>query len=267
MSQKDYVGRSGAPRKNAHRKKRNTAGISKTIMALAIALVIFFIGGLYLITYNKPGKTPMLTPGNNHSIINGLPPKPEERWRYIKELESRQPTVQTPTKPPAGHSISAQPKLTNEQRLLLEQMQADMNQQPTKITEVPGTNRIKAAHSSTITKSTGSATQQSLVSSSENTPPSKMTEKSTVSQALQSDLKKNKTQRWIVQCGSFRSTNQAETIRAQLAFAGLESRIVANSGWNRVILGPYNNRPLADNILQQLTNSGISGCIPLTAGG
>lgn len=22
---------------------------------------------------------------------NGLPPKPEERWRYIKELESRQP--------------------------------------------------------------------------------------------------------------------------------------------------------------------------------
>jgi cell division protein FtsN len=28
---------------------------------------------------------------------NGLPPKPEERWRYIKELESRQPGVRAPT--------------------------------------------------------------------------------------------------------------------------------------------------------------------------
>lgn len=30
---------------------------------------------------------------------NGLPPKPEERWKYIKELENRQVTVPTLSNP------------------------------------------------------------------------------------------------------------------------------------------------------------------------
>ena len=68
---------------------------------------------------------------------NGLPPKPEERWRYIKELESRQPGVRAPTEPSAGGEVKTPEQLTPEQRQLLEQMQADMRQQPTQLVEVP----------------------------------------------------------------------------------------------------------------------------------
>lgn len=44
----------------------------------------------------------------------------------------------------------------------------------------------------------------------------------------------------------------AESVRAQLAFAGIESRITSNGGWNRIMLGPYSNRAAADKMLQRL---------------
>ncbi|MFK9409922.1 cell division protein FtsN, partial [Escherichia coli] len=68
---------------------------------------------------------------NRQDAGNGLPPKPEERWRYIKELESRQPGVRAPTEPTAGGEVMKPEQLTDEQRQLLAQMQADMRQQPT----------------------------------------------------------------------------------------------------------------------------------------
>ena len=40
----------------------------------------------------------------NHKANGGLPPKPEERWKYIKELENRQVTVPSPTEPPVAKS-------------------------------------------------------------------------------------------------------------------------------------------------------------------
>lgn len=55
-------------------------------MALAVALLVVFVGGLYFITHNKPGELPLL-PNHDPRTGNGLPPKPEERWRYIKELK------------------------------------------------------------------------------------------------------------------------------------------------------------------------------------
>lgn len=105
-------------------------------MALAVALLVVFVGGLYFITHNKPGELPLL-PSHDPRTGNGLPPKPEERWRYIKELENRQIGVPTPTEPSAGGEVNSQTQLTNEQRQLLEQMQADMRQQPTQLSEVP----------------------------------------------------------------------------------------------------------------------------------
>jgi cell division protein FtsN len=76
---------------------------------------------------------------------NGLPPKPEERWRYIKELENRQIGVQTPTEPTAGGEANSKTQLTAEQRQLLDQMQADMQQRPTQLNEVPYNDPSQAA--------------------------------------------------------------------------------------------------------------------------
>jgi cell division protein FtsN len=76
-----------------------------------------------------------------------------------------------------------------------------------------------------------------------------------------------KSQHWMVQCGSFKRTDQAESIRAQLAFEGFESRITTGGGWNRVVIGPYNSRSSADSTLKRLRGSGHSNCIPLASGG
>ena len=105
------------------------------MVAIAAAVVVAFIGGLYFITHHKKEESEALQASKVAG--NGLPPKPEERWRYIKELESRQPGVRAPTEPSAGGEVQNANQLTDEQRQLLAQMQADMRQQPTQLNEVP----------------------------------------------------------------------------------------------------------------------------------
>ena len=105
------------------------------MVAIAAAVLVAFIGGLYFITHHKKEESESLQ--NQKVTGNGLPPKPEERWRYIKELESRQPGVRAPTEPTAGGEVQKPEQLTDEQRQLLAQMQADMRQQPTQLSEVP----------------------------------------------------------------------------------------------------------------------------------
>jgi cell division protein FtsN len=78
---------------------------------------------------------------------------------------------------------------------------------------------------------------------------------------------KASSQRWMVQCGSFKGTDQAESVRAGLAFEGFESRITTGGGWNRVVIGPYKDRASADSTLKRLRSSGHSSCIPLSVGG
>ncbi|MFJ1228549.1 cell division protein FtsN [Yersinia proxima] len=288
MAQRDYVsrGRSGARRKSTSRKKRSAPAVSKTVMALAVALLVVFVGGLYFITHNKPGELPLL-PSHDPRTGNGLPPKPEERWRYIKELENRQIGVPTPTEPSAGGEVNSQTQLTNEQRQLLEQMQADMRQQPTQLSEVPYNQGMPVPRSAvTIKPPVTNMQQQPLTQPRQTTtqpipapqvqvqpqvtPPRTQQPTAPVAQAAtppKPEKEKEKAQRWMVQCGSFKAADQAESIRAQLAFEGIESRITAGGGWNRVVLGPYSTKAAADKALQRLKGAGQSGCIPLAVGG
>ena len=90
------------------------------MVAIAAAVLVTFIGGLYFITHHKKEESETLQ--SQKVTGNGLPPKPEERWRYIKELESRQPGVRAPTEPSAGGEVKTPEQLTPEQRQLLEQM-------------------------------------------------------------------------------------------------------------------------------------------------
>ena len=106
------------------------------MVVLAVAVLVVFVGGLYFIAHNKHEEAVVL-PTHPVRPGNGLPPKPEERWRYIKELENRQMGVTTPTEPTAGGQVESKTQLTPEQRQLLEQMQADMRQTPTQLSEVP----------------------------------------------------------------------------------------------------------------------------------
>ena len=293
MAQRDYVsrGRSGAARrKTPSRKKRSSPKVSKTVVALAVALLVVFIGGLYFITHNQPDEAPLL-PTHGTRPGNSLPPKPEERWRYIKELENRQIGVQSPTEPTGGGQINSKAQLTDEQRQLLEQMQADMQQRPTQLSEVPynepaqtrNTNREQPVQQSVPTQqqvtqprnpfNNGAApAQQPQVQQPKpqvTAPPvPKPQPKPEVKQeTAKQESKPEQKQKWMVQCGSFRAADQAESVRAQLAFEGIESRVTAGGGWNRVMLGPYSSRAAADKTLARLKGVGMASCIPLSVGG
>lgn len=69
---------------------------------------------------------------------------------------------------------------------------------------------------------------------------------------------------FIMQCGSFRTIDRAQTLRAKIAFQGLESRILASDGknglWYRVVLGPYERKRNAERHRHQLRNANVNGC-------
>ncbi|ERK06267.1 Cell division protein FtsN [Serratia fonticola AU-P3(3)] len=271
------------------------------MVALAVAILVVFIGGLYFITHNKPDETPML-PTHGTRPGNGLPPKPEERWRYIKELENRQIGVKTPTEPTAGGEVNSKTQLTDEQRQLLEQMQADMQQRPTQLSEVPYNDPSQLRNGGQpqqvqqpAQQQIAPPVQQQQVTQPRNpfnngtapvqqpkpqvqqpkpqaVAPPVQTRQPEVKQEVKTEAAKPESkpeskQKWMVQCGSFRAADQAESVRAQLAFEGVESRVTAGGGWNRVMLGPYSSRAAADKTLSRLKGIGMSSCIPLSVGG
>ena len=264
------------------------------MIALAVAVLITFIGGLYFIAHNKSEEAVILPSHGNHTG-NGLPPKPEERWRYIKELENRQIGVQTPTEPSAGGEVQSPAQLTDEQRQLLEQMQADMRQQPTHLNEVPYNDQSKTppvnSNRTFLNPPTAQTTPRPAPPVTQVTPrqaPPPVTaqpRQAPVTAAVPSQPRqqavtaqntpqpktetapKEKSQRYLIQCGSYKAMDQAESVRAQLAFGGIESRIATSGGWNRVMLGPYPNRGSVDKSLENLRGAGVSNCIPIASGG
>ncbi|WP_449555856.1 cell division protein FtsN [Huaxiibacter chinensis] len=336
MAQRDYV-RRGQPapsrrKKSTSRSKQRSlpSSVSPAMVAIAAAVLVAFIGGLYFITHHKKEEAEALQ--GNKVVGNGLPPKPEERWRYIKELESRQPGVRAPTEPSAGGEVKNADQLTNEQRQLLAQMQADMRQSPTQLTEVPWNEQTPQQRQQTLqrqrlvqqqqqqmnqtqpvqqprtqprvaeqpyqqpqqqtrtvqsqptqqprqvqTQTKPTATSQPyqdlLQTPAHNTaqqPKAQPQQSAPVTKeadAPKQTAEKKDERRWMVQCGSFKGAEQAETVRAQLAFEGFDSRITTNNGWNRVVIGPVKGKENADGTISRLKIAGHSNCIRLASGG
>ncbi|MEG9610809.1 cell division protein FtsN [Citrobacter portucalensis] len=296
MAQRDYV-RRGQPapsrrKKSTSRKKqRNTPAVSPAMVAIAAAVLVTFIGGLYFITHHKKEESETLQ--NQKVTGNGIPPKPEERWRYIKELESRQPGVRAPTEPSAGGEVLNADQLTNEQRQLLAQMQADMRQQPTQLNEVPWNEQTPEQRQQTLQRQRQVQQQQwNNAQQQAQQPRPRATEQpyqdllqtpahttaaqpktqpaapiTNETQPPKQTAEKKDERRWMVQCGSFKGAEQAETVRAQLAFEGFNSRITTNNGWNRVVIGPVKGKENADNTISRLKVAGHTNCIRLSTGG
>jgi len=68
----------------------------------------------------------------------------------------------------------------------------------------------------------------------------------------------------LMQCGSFRSFADAESLRARIAMQGMESQVRESHGsngrWFRVILGPFDNLREAQRANNQLQRAGVHGC-------
>ncbi|BDX08656.1 SPOR domain-containing protein [Planctobacterium marinum] len=72
------------------------------------------------------------------------------------------------------------------------------------------------------------------------------------------------TQEYILQCGSFRKQEQAESMRARIAFQGIESNIKESNGqngrWYRVVMGPYERKRMAEKDRHTLQRAGFTTC-------
>ncbi|MER2491379.1 SPOR domain-containing protein [Catenovulum sediminis] len=78
------------------------------------------------------------------------------------------------------------------------------------------------------------------------------------------DRKDQPQKQYQMQCGSFRKLDQANSLKAQIAFTGLESFVKRTEGsngvWFRVVLGPYDTKRAAESDRHRLQNAKINGC-------
>ena len=66
---------------------------------------------------------------------------------------------------------------------------------------------------------------------------------------------------YLMQCGSFKIFEQADSMRATMALVGLEPQIRGTkSGWYRVILGPYKSKRDAERDRHVLQRQKINTC-------
>jgi len=71
---------------------------------------------------------------------------------------------------------------------------------------------------------------------------------------------KKSTRPYQMQCGSFRHKDDAESLKAKIAFQGLNSIVKHTGNWYRVILGPFERKRLAEKQRHQLQRAKINGC-------
>lgn len=265
MAQRDYVGRgqTSARRKKTTKSKSKKAakGLPLTTLIAAIAIVALFIGGLYFITHNKKEVVETAPAITGQHPANSLPPKPQERWQYIKELENRQVgTPLLPESPSSGSQINPKATLSPEQLRFLQQIEADKRQPAVQLPEVPYNGEVPRSQ---VIVTPPATPQPSVVQQPTQTQPEQAPAPAVVTPPKSAVTEAN----FLVQCGSFKNTEQAESVRATLAFSGVESRVTkGNDGWIRVLSGPY-SKEQANSVSRQAAGAGVSGCILRSSGG
>ncbi|WP_019027111.1 SPOR domain-containing protein [Colwellia piezophila] len=67
-----------------------------------------------------------------------------------------------------------------------------------------------------------------------------------------------------MQCASFKTIERADTLKARIAFTGLEARVIKSKGkngtWYKVVLGPYPRKRLAEKDKHMLKRNNINYC-------
>ncbi|NVJ64969.1 MAG: SPOR domain-containing protein [Gammaproteobacteria bacterium] len=66
--------------------------------------------------------------------------------------------------------------------------------------------------------------------------------------------------RYVMQCGASKVLEQAEAMKAQIAFMGLQAEVSEKDGWYRVRLGPYSSKRAAESDRHKLQNNDFNDC-------
>lgn len=74
----------------------------------------------------------------------------------------------------------------------------------------------------------------------------------------QAKLKPREDIAYLIQVGSFRNYSDADSLKAQLAFLGIEAHIVEGDKWHRVRTGPYRDKRELNRVRNRLHNNDIN---------
>lgn len=118
------------------------------MVAIAAAVLVAFIGGLYFITHHKKEEAEAMQ-NRREPPATACRPNRKSAGAILKSWKAAS-GVRAPTEPTAGGEVMKPEQLTDEQRQLLAQMQADMRQQPTQLTEVPWNEQTPAQRQQTL---------------------------------------------------------------------------------------------------------------------
>lgn len=196
----------------------------RLMIIIGSVVIMLFVAILYTLTQNNAHNRPSKksTKTTPKPEIT-LPEKPTERWAYLKELENPQNHEEKKIQ-------SSNPKVISEREKILNNFRIDGIQ----TTTTSKSASVDIASSSTTTITTAPSTMVTQQSA------------------------KN----WAIQCGAFKDKSNAQTLKAQIAMAGVESKVQQLGQFFRVIAGSnYTNRTQAETIVKQLTENGIKNCI------
>lgn len=70
----------------------------------------------------------------------------------------------------------------------------------------------------------------------------------------------NSDKTYIMQCGAFRKIDDAEKMKAELAFIGFQANVLTKGGWHRVRLGPYKSKRTAESERHKLQDNKYLNC-------
>lgn len=65
---------------------------------------------------------------------------------------------------------------------------------------------------------------------------------------------------YIMQCGAFRKREDAESLKAEMAFIGFQANVEEKDGWYRVRLGPYSTKRAAESDRHKLQDNNYQDC-------
>ncbi|MBS6026727.1 cell division protein FtsN [Haemophilus pittmaniae] len=269
MAHRDF-----AARQRGNNKKKKGKKANKTLLILiALAVVIAFAGGLFLLRSKTPEPvTPAPAVVEKTQPKSVLPNRPEEVWSYIQALETRTVPVDN-----NQNSVEKNMRLTKEQREVLLQMEKEQKAQEAKKLEAQAKAEL-AAKVEAATKTETAATPAQVVKPEavKKTEPVKKpevkvetaqqpqpkNEPAKIETAKKAEVKTDAAsgeKKFGLQCGAFKNRTQAESLQGRLAMVGVNAQVVVSGEWNRVRVGPFASRDGAVQVQEKAKS--VIGCV------
>ncbi len=210
-----------AKKRFARARKGNRKNTNSVLIWGMIVLIISAVGaGLFFLKSNSNYPKIKRVDVKKDLSQPQLPPPPEERWSYIKALETR--TINT------------------ESNALSTNVHANTTVKTPNVT----THKTESQKENTKPQSVWAALDQNKVSSNANTTTTNQTQNHTA-------IAQNKGQ-FGLQCGAFDKLEQAEAQRAKLAMLGMTAYVKRTNNWNRVFVGPIGSRDQAQEVRERI---------------